>query len=189
MSGIIFGGGGIADGAVTTAKIADANVTPAKLSQSLTLATAVNSTSGSSIDFTGIPSWVERITISLSNVSTNGTSQPIFQIGDSGGIETTGYVTTYTNITATASASASSTTGWQIPSGSAVRVIQGALTLTLVNPATNTWVGTGSFSTDTPQVGWNCGIKPLSATLDRVRITTVGGTDLFDAGVINILYE
>lgn len=169
--------------------IPDSSITPAKLSQPLTLATAVNSTSGTSIDFTGIPNWVDKITIMLSNVSTNGTSQPMFQIGDSGGIETTGYVTATANITTVANVATAYTNGWQIFSSAAARVVQGALTLTLVNPATNTWVGTGSFTTDVPSVGWNSGIKSLSATLDRVRITTAGGTDLFDAGVINILYQ
>ena len=33
------------------------------------------------------------------------------------------------------------------------------------------------------------GVKSTSAVLDRVRITTVGGTDTFDAGEINISYE
>jgi hypothetical protein len=33
------------------------------------------------------------------------------------------------------------------------------------------------------------GFVPLSGTLDRVRITTANGTDTFDAGSINILYE
>jgi len=179
MSGIIFGG----------LVIPDSSITPAKLSQPLTLATAVNSTSGTSIDFTGIPSWVDKITIMLSNVSTNGTSQPMFQIGDSGGIETTGYVTVTSGITTGANVSTAYTNGWQIYSATATRVVQGALTLTLVNPATNTWVGTGSFANDAPSIGWNNGIKSLSGTLDRVRITTAGGTDLFDAGVINILYQ
>ena len=81
----------ILDANVTTAKIADANVTPAKLSQPLTLATAQNSTSGTSIDFTSIPSWVKRITVMFSSVSTSGSSNPLIQIGDSGGIENTGY--------------------------------------------------------------------------------------------------
>jgi hypothetical protein len=54
--------------------------------------TSVASTSGTSIDFTGLPSWVKRITVMLDGVGTNGTSSPILQIGDSGGIENTGYV-------------------------------------------------------------------------------------------------
>ena len=113
----------------------------------------------------------------------------MFQIGDSGGIETTGYITNTANITTVANVSTAYTNGWQIYSSAAARVVQGALSLTLVNPATNTWVGTGSFTNDVPSVGWNSGIKSLSGTLDRVRITTAGGTDLFDAGVINILYQ
>ena len=120
MSGIIFGG----------LVIPDSSITPAKLSQPLTLATAVNSTSGTSIDFTGIPNWVDKITIMLSNVSTNGTSQPMFQIGDSGGIETTGYVTATANITTVANVSTAYTNGWQIYSTGAARVAPPPLTLT-----------------------------------------------------------
>ena len=37
---------------------ADGSITPAKLSQPLTLATAVATTSGTAVDFTSIPSWV-----------------------------------------------------------------------------------------------------------------------------------
>ncbi len=33
------------------------------------------------------------------------------------------------------------------------------------------------------------GGKTLSAILDRIRLTTVNGTDTFDAGQINIMYE
>jgi hypothetical protein len=29
----------------------------------------------------------------------------------------------------------------------------------------------------------------LSGTLDRIRLTTVNGSDTFDAGSINIIYE
>lgn len=38
-------------------------------------------------------------------------------------------------------------------------------------------------------LGFNGSIKTLSATLDRVRLTTVNGTDTFDAGLVNIIYE
>jgi len=50
--------------------------------------TAVASTSGTSIDFTSIPSWVKRVTVMFAGVSTNGTGSYLIQIGDSGGIET-----------------------------------------------------------------------------------------------------
>jgi hypothetical protein len=60
----------------------------------------------------------------------------------------------------------------------------------LLNPSNNTWVQQGNFSSPSANLSfYSSGAKPLSATLDRVRITTVNGTDTFDAGSINILYE
>jgi len=56
----------------------------------LTLGTAVNTTSGTSIDLTSIPSWVKRITVMLNGVSTNGASIPQIQLG-AGSVDTTGY--------------------------------------------------------------------------------------------------
>jgi len=55
----------------------------------------------------------------------------------------------------------------------------------------NTWTGTGAFGRETGSntMFFSAGVKALSGTLDRVRITTVNGTDTFDAGSINILYE
>ena len=44
--------------------------------------TAVASTSGTSVDFTSIPSWVKRITVMFNGVSTSGTSNPLVQLGD-----------------------------------------------------------------------------------------------------------
>ncbi len=155
----------------------------------MTLATAQNSTSGTSIDFTGIPSWVKKITVMFNGVSTNGTSQPMIQIGTSGGIQTTGYSTNTCNITTGVNSTVNYTNGWQIFSSNAANVIGGALTLVQQDAATGTWVGTGLFSPSQPSVSMISGTKALSGTLDRVRITTVNGTDTFDAGSINILYE
>jgi hypothetical protein len=144
--------------------------------------TAVASTSGTSIDFTGIPSWAKRITVMFSLVSTNGTSGLLVQIGDSGGVETTGYasVTDVTGVVVT--------TGYSIYSTAAARITSGAVAL--LNVSGNTWVASGQFvQTDSgflPSVGGN---KTLSDTLTQVRITTVNGTDTFDAGTINIMYE
>jgi hypothetical protein len=82
----------IADGAITTAKIAAGAVVPADLSQPLTLDTAKASTSGTFVDFTSIPSWVKRVTVMFAGVSTNGSSVIQVQLGDSGGVEVTGYL-------------------------------------------------------------------------------------------------
>ena len=150
--------------------------------------TAVASTSGTNIDFTSIPSWVKRITVMFNGVSTNGTSLIQIQIGDSGGIETTSYSSGAWTANTT---NADSTTGFIIhaANASAVRVWDGAYTI-VSQDASNTWVSTGmcnSLNDNAQSIG--IGRKQLTATLDRVRITTANGTDTFDAGSINILFE
>ena len=150
--------------------------------------TSVASTSGTSIDFTGLPSWVKKITVMFSGVSTNGSSIIQLQLGDSGGFETTGYTSGawLSNTT-----NANSTTGLIISGiGSSTYLFDGNMTVCLVDSSTNKWsfssIMSGSLSGINSMGG---GSKSLSATLDRVRITTVNGTDTFDAGTINILYE
>jgi hypothetical protein len=150
--------------------------------------------SGTAVNFTGIPSWAKRITVMFSGVSTNGTSAPQIQIGDSGGIETSGYVagggigqmsqawvvTAFTSGFPVAPANAA----W-----GATALFHGSMTLT--NLTGNVWVANAVFynSTATIQVYLTAGSKTLSDTLTQVRITTVNGTDNFDAGTINIIYE
>jgi len=151
----------------------------------MTLATAQNSTSGTSIDFTSIPSWVKRITVMFDGVSTNGTSPICIQLGDSGGIETTGYNGGSTNQTPTYVAN---TVGLNINAGTtAAAQIMGHAILT--NISGNTWVLSSGSQISANNITAAGGSKATSATLDRVRITTVNGTDTFDAGSINILYE
>jgi hypothetical protein len=174
----------LASGAVTTVKIADANITPSKLSQPLTLATSVATTSGTSIDFTGIPSWVKRITMMLNGVSTNGTSNLLVQIGDSGGIENTGYVSTACD----RSDETQGTAGFILTSGNAAATASSGLFVCCLAGA-NTWISSATLSRSDVG-GWtSAGTKALSDTLDRIRLTTVNGTDTFDAGSVNIIYE
>lgn len=155
----------------------------------LTSGTPVNTTSGTAFDFTGIPSWVKRITVSLASVSTNGTSNLILQLG-SGSIETSGY----TGYVARPYASGTIYTGFvpgfvlsEVTNAAIVRA--GSVVLTLMG--SNIWIANGA-STDTVNsngTGILCGTKTTAGTLDRIRITTVSGTDIFDGGAINILYD
>ena len=149
--------------------------------------TAVASTSGTSIDFTSIPSWVKRITVMFNGVSTNGSSNVQIQIG-SGSVITTGYVCS-ASAGASGVGSATSTTGLKIdvsPSPAFTR--SGAAQILLLSGTTYVLNGTVCDTTNAVfcQSG---GSISLSGTIDRVRITTVNGTDTFDAGSINILYE
>ena len=151
----------------------------------ITSGTAVASTSGTSIDFTGIPSWVKRITVMLAGVSTSGTSDIQIQLGDSGGIENTGYVST---ASVNGTTLATSTAGF-ITSGTtaAATTVNGWYAICLIG--SNIWTGGGSLARADGNMNNAGGAKTLSDTLTQIRITTVNGTDTFDAGSINILYE
>ena len=152
--------------------------------------TAVASTSGTSIDFTSIPSWVKRITVMFQGVSTNGTSVVQFQLGTSSGVVTTGYLGTGMNASAGV-ASSNYTSGFGTAASgqpSSGILLHGQIIISNINA--NNWVSSGMFGrSDGGGIFFSSGSIGLSATLDRVRITTVNGTDTFDAGSINILYE
>lgn len=152
--------------------------------------TAKASTSGTSIDFTGIPSWVKRITVMFNGVSTNGTSAMQVQLGDSGGFETTGYVGASARMNgSTVTNQAEFTSGFQVAVISANTNTQSGA-LVLQNLSGNTWVAQGQvYSVVLVALQFTAGTKTLSDTLTQVRITTVNGTDTFDAGTINIIYE
>ena len=143
-----------------------------------TLGTAVASTSGTAIDFTGIPSTAKRVTVMLSGVSLSGISSVLVQLG-SGSVQTTGYAATSGGI--------SSTSGFPVAIADASASIRAVMTLFLVTG--NSWVESGTVSYSSGSGGSFAGIVSLSGTLDRVRITTVNGTDTFDAGTINISWE
>lgn len=150
--------------------------------------TAVASTSGTSIDFTSIPSWVKRITVMFSGVSKSGTADLLVQSG-SGAIENTGYISTstFTN-DAAAIVGGTSTTGFRCTINTqAATNFYGSITLT--NISSNTWVESGVLSSGSTATYQSAGSKSFSGVIDRVRITTTNGTDTFDAGTINILYE
>jgi hypothetical protein len=147
--------------------------------------TAVASTSGTSIDFTSIPSWVKRITVMFDGVSTNGSSIICIQLGDAGGIETTGYNGGATNQSPTYTAN---TVGLNLfGGGNASSAYMGHAVLTKISG--NTWVLSAGIQLSLGNISAAGGSKSLSDTLDRVRITTVSGTETFDAGSLNILYE
>jgi hypothetical protein len=162
-------------------------------SSAITSGTAVASTSGTSIDFTSIPSWVKRVTVNLNGVSWNSTVGPLIQLGDNGGVETTGYSSIAGSSSTTSGAGAATqTSGFGFQSGWDSGVLfSGSTVFSLLDASTNTWVGQGILYADSSTTDYAvsmAGVKSLSATLDRVRITSTAAIT-FDAGSINILYE
>ena len=150
----------------------------------ITSGTAVASTSGTSINFTGIPSWVKRITVMFNGVSTSGTSPVQIQLGTGAGptYTTTGYLSyaLYNGGTV------SSTTGLVTIGVAAVDTRFGQMIIS--NHSSNVWVQSCGHAVSSNGGAGGGGIS-LAAALTAVRITAVNGTDTFDAGSINILYE
>ena len=167
-----------------TGTIAASSVTPSKLSQPLTSATQVNSTSGTAIEFTSIPSWVKKITVMLNGVSVSGTSLMLLQIG------TTTYSTSgYTSGAWTANSNnSSSTSGFLLQAISiAAAAYYGNLMVTTLG--SNIWIESHAIGSPNTFSSVGGGGITLGGTIDRIRLTTVNGTDTFDAGVINIMYQ
>ena len=179
-----------------TLEIQSAGVTKLTVSSTGAYGSLVSGTaataSGTSVDFTGIPSWVKRVNVMFDGLSTSGTSNYLVQLGDSGGVENTGYLGSATALgSTTTSSSASATTGVTIlRTPVASDTYSGVCTIANINA--NSWVVSANaynLNAANPTTLISGGNKTLSATLDRIRITTVNGTDTFDAGSINIMYE
>jgi hypothetical protein len=154
----------------------------------ITSGTAVASTSGTSITFSSIPSWVKRITIVFTDVSTTGSSPMTVRIG-SGSVTSSGY-RSYRNgfNTAGGVACGYNTTGFQTESGSSASYSRvGSMTLQTAN--SNIWSALGFLNMDNTSGSYIQGQITLGGVLDRIVLTTVGGTDTFDAGSVNVAYE
>lgn len=156
---------------------------------SIVQGTAQASTSGTTIDFTGIPSWAKKITVLFAEVSTSGTSEVQIQLGTgtTPTYTTTGYVGSYDTFTSAPGAK-SITTGMGVFDQAASQNFNGATTI--FNLSGNKWVSQtigGSGGSAASSIAGSS--VTLGAALTAIRITPVNGTDTFDSGSINIIYE
>lgn len=183
---------------LTSPTITSPTITGASMSSMsssvLTSMTAQASTSGTTIPFTGIPSWAKRLTVMLNGVSGSGTSLFILQLGYGA---TPTWVTSGYSGAAQYGSSASYTSSsnaagiYLMGASAAAALYSGLSTITLLDASTNTWAASGvvgetSSNYPTQLHGWSVA---LSGTLTAVRLNTVNGTDTFDAGKINVMYE
>jgi len=152
--------------------------------------TEVATTSGTAVAFPSIPSGVRRIVINFVGVSTSGTNDLILTLGDAGGLETSGYLGACTTIAGATPSTSNYTAAFGLSDAvTAASVIHGSVTLNLEDAADFTWCCTSVLAySNAATVSIGAGSKSLSAILTQLSITTVGGTDTFDAGVINISY-
>ncbi|MBB3297909.1 MULTISPECIES: hypothetical protein [unclassified Rhizobium] len=157
----------------------------------MTVASKVTLPSAASVDFTGIPSGVRRVSIDLDAISTNGTAGIVIQLGTSSGVETTGYTGGFANTSASgtgAQAGPTSSLELGIP-GAASDLITGRITLELIDATNNKWLATGHAAAPAAsRFHIMAGAKALAAVLDRIRLTTTG-SDTFDAGSATITWE
>ncbi len=157
-----------------------------------TLMTAVASTSGTSVDFSGIPSWVKRVTLQMSGVSASGTDNCIVQIGPSGGLEATGYAGSFCYLANAGSiVIGTHSTSFQVSvnNPSAACTLHGQVVLCLMDSSTNLWsmnsiLGRG----DGNLLYLSGGSKSLAGTLSKISVKW-SGSNTFDAGSINVMYE
>jgi len=190
----ISGTDGITSPTITTTGVIVSGTTVADATaviRPLVSATSVASTSGTSIDFTSIPSWVKRITVIFNAVSTNGTSNWLIQAGTGGTPTSSGYVSASNQAYATGNVATTSTAGFIIYPSGATSILSGSISI--VNISGNIWIASGTvggnYSGGTAMTVSTGGTVTLGGTLNMVRITTANGTDTFDAGSVNIMYE
>jgi hypothetical protein len=151
--------------------------------------TAVASTSGTSISFTSLPNWIKKITVMLNGVSTNGANHYLIRLSTGGVFASSGYVSNMQTVQGgVATAGVQNTGGFVIYASSAAVVATG--TYQFVNITGNGWVGTGVFAYEhAVSGGYGGGRVTLGGVLDGIRIITANGSDTFDAGSVNIIYE
>jgi hypothetical protein len=186
---LVGNGSNVATKVAVTGDVTISNAGVVSLARPLTLATAQATTSGTSIDFTGIPSWAKRITVMLDGVSTNGSSIVQIQIGSISYL-TSGYSGSATvNLHNAAPVVTNPTAGLHVGAdGSAAYVRHGQATL--ANVSGNIWsLSYNGADSGSARFFIAAATASLSGTLDRIRLTTVNGTDTFDAGSVNIMYE
>jgi len=139
---------------------------------------ATAASSGTAVDpVLTIPATATRLWIMFDAVSLNGTDDLLVQIGDSGGIENTGYVS------GSRETASSSTAGFILFMGNATRAAHGVMEL--VKGAGNQWFAHHAVYTPTICSAGG-GTKTLSNTLDRVRIIPSGANSFDGAGTITV---
>ena len=178
------------DGSTTIATLAATDITATTIQGIIKSGTAV-SASSTAVDFTGIPSWVKRITVLIADVSTNSTNACLMQFGSSGTIQTTNYKAR-NNFVGGNNLTSTSGFPWGVNGGAASNTFRGSFMCNLVDASTNVWVVNGCVEVQDGNASsaLTQGRVTLSGTLDILRLQAgTAGTETFDAGTVNIIYE
>jgi hypothetical protein len=181
----------VADSTLTGADIQDGSIAAGDLAAGATVIsrdTSKASTSGVAVQFTGIPSWARRITVAFNGVSSNGATNLLVQLGTGGAPTVTGYTGNSVFSWTSGVVPVSSTAGIPVFNNASNYNHYGHLTLT--NISGNTWLASGEFvTTGTQGSTVSGGVVTLAGALDYLRVVAANGTDVFDAGAINLFFE
>ena len=145
---------------------------------------------GTTKDVTGINAAgeVNEIIIFFEAVSHNAANTAIaIQLGDSGGIETSGYSGAGIS-NGTGTAYTTNSASWRLSEDTqfdAAQTYTGTARLTHVG--SNVWTITALGTDAAALVYYATGSKTLTAPLSQLRITTPGGTATFDAGIFYVV--
>ena len=149
--------------------------------------------SGTAVDWQpsssdGPPSWAKKATLVFDRLSTNGTAQILVQLGSTT-IQTTGYDSYSVALTnASAIAGNAVTSGFHLFDQNAGSIRSGRMTLQLVSAAQ--WISDHTLAVSSvAAVLSGAGSVTLAGVFDRLRLTTVGGTNTFDGGSVSVIYE
>lgn len=141
-------------------------------------------TGATTYDFTGIPSWVKRITVMFNGNTRNATTVQVIQIG-SGSFTTSGYVGASWPA---AGGAVGNSNGFGFAGNNlGTDLLYGIMTIS--NITGNTWVAGCQGAVNQANLAIGGGSVTISGTLDRVRLTTLSTTATFTGGTINIMYE
>lgn len=163
-------------------------LTPANMKAAQIQLGASDTVSGKSIVNFSVPAYPKRFTFYLSGVSTTGTAGFGFQIGDSGGIETSGYSGGFTiAVTAGATQGGNPTTYAGVSASNGANSYYGEVVFNRVSG--NLWSISGHLSLSNSGVTIQFqSLKTLSDTLTQAQFI-VNSPDTGDAGTIYTSFE
>jgi hypothetical protein len=151
--------------------------------------TSVASTSGVSISFTSLPNWIKKITMMINGVRTSDSADILIRLSTGGVFASSGYVSNMQVVQGgVATSGVNNTAGFVISNGTSSVITTG--TYEFVNNDGNGWIGTGVFAYEHAVVGaYGAGRITLGGVLDGILIVTANGSDTFNLGSVNIIYE
>lgn len=141
---------------------------------------AVDANTGTTVDFSSLPSGIREIQIILHSVSLDDNDDLLVQLGTGGSPTTSGYDSKTNGTTSTIGFNFKNSSGGALNNG----------ILGFVNFSDNVWIYTGNGSTGNTDV--NCGgAVTLSGELDILRLTNTNAafTDFSGSGQARIRYR